>query len=213
MRTRLRLADLLAGLSVASDLGFGLRPETAMRSCLVATGLARALDLPETEVADTFYTSLLFHVGCPAFSHETATLFGNELMITRAVARTNLADPADFLATLVPEATRGLPRRARDALAEPRCRLRRGSTRGRRSGPSRSARHRPAGGAHRTRDRGSSTRRSRPLEPRYRAQTRHLTPHCRASRPAHLREARGLEPSGGRALRAGARSPVTPEDR
>jgi HD-GYP domain-containing protein (c-di-GMP phosphodiesterase class II) len=118
VRTPLRLADLLAGLSVASDLGFGLRPETAMRSCLVATGLARALDLPETEVADTYYASLLFHVGCPGFSHETATLFGNELMITRAVARTNLADPADYLATLVPEATRGLPRRAREALAE-----------------------------------------------------------------------------------------------
>jgi HD-GYP domain-containing protein (c-di-GMP phosphodiesterase class II) len=118
VRTPLRLADLLAGLSVASDLGFGLRPETAMRSCLVATGLARALDLPDTEVADTYYTSLLFHVGCPAFSHETAALFGNELAITRAVARTNLADPADFLATLVPEATRGLPQRARDMLAE-----------------------------------------------------------------------------------------------
>jgi HD-GYP domain-containing protein (c-di-GMP phosphodiesterase class II) len=118
VRTPLRLADLLAGLSVASDLGFGLRPETAMRSCLVATGLARALDLSETEVADTYYTSLLFHVGCPAFSHETATLFGNELTITRAVARTNLADPADYLATLVPEATRGLPRRARDTLAK-----------------------------------------------------------------------------------------------
>ena len=118
MRTPLRLADLLAGLSVASDLGFGLRPETAMRSCLVATGLARALDLGDKDVADTYYTSLLFHVGCPAFSHETATLFGNELTITRAVARTNLADPADYLATLVPEATRGLPRGAREALAE-----------------------------------------------------------------------------------------------
>jgi hypothetical protein len=118
MRALLRLADLLAGLSVASDLGFGLRPETAMRSCLVATGLARALDLPETEVADTYYTSLLFHVGCPAFSHETAKLFGNELMITRAAAQTNLADPADYLATLIPEASRGLPRRARETLAK-----------------------------------------------------------------------------------------------
>ena len=118
MRPRLRLADLLAGLSVASDLGFGLRPETAIRSCLLATALARKLDLPESEVADTYYASLLFHVGCPAFSHETAALFGNELTITRAVSRTNLADPADYLATLVPEATRGLPPRARDALAK-----------------------------------------------------------------------------------------------
>ena len=117
MPARLRLADLLAGLSVASDLGFGLPPETAMRSCLLATGLARKLGLSEGEVADTFYASLLFHVGCPAFSHETAALFGNELTILSAVSKTNLADPADAAATLIPEATRGLPPRSRDELA------------------------------------------------------------------------------------------------
>jgi HD-GYP domain-containing protein (c-di-GMP phosphodiesterase class II) len=113
---RLRLADLLAGLSVASDLGFGLPPETAMRSCLLATGLARKLVLSEDEVADTFYASLLFHVGCPAFSHETAALFGNELTILSAVSKTNLADPADYAATLIPEATHGLPPRSRQEL-------------------------------------------------------------------------------------------------
>jgi HD-GYP domain-containing protein (c-di-GMP phosphodiesterase class II) len=115
---RLRLADLLAGLSVASDLGFGLPPETAMRSCLIATGLARSLGLSEDEVADTFYASLLFHVGCPAYSHETAALFGNELTILSAVSKTNLADPGDYAATLIPEATRGLPPRSRARLAD-----------------------------------------------------------------------------------------------
>jgi HD-GYP domain-containing protein (c-di-GMP phosphodiesterase class II) len=117
MPARLRLADLLAGLSVASDLGFGLPPETAMRSCLLATGLARKLDLSENEVGDTFYASLLFHVGCPAYSHETAALFGNELTVLGAVAKTNLADPGDYAATLIPEATRGLSPGARDELA------------------------------------------------------------------------------------------------
>jgi HD-GYP domain-containing protein (c-di-GMP phosphodiesterase class II) len=117
MPARLRLADLLAGLSVASDLGFGLPPETAMRSCLLATGLARKLDLPEDEVGDTFYASLLFHVGCPAYSHETAALFGNELTLSGAVAKTNIADPGDIAATLIPEVTRGLPPGGRDELA------------------------------------------------------------------------------------------------
>jgi HD-GYP domain-containing protein (c-di-GMP phosphodiesterase class II) len=115
---RLRLADLLAGLSVASDLGFGLPPETAMRSCLLATALARNLGLTEEEVADTFYASLLFHVGCPAFSHETAALFGNELTILSAVARTNLADPDGYAATLIPEAICGLSRRSQEELAD-----------------------------------------------------------------------------------------------
>jgi HD-GYP domain-containing protein (c-di-GMP phosphodiesterase class II) len=115
---RVRLADLLAGLSIAIDLGFGLPPESAMRQCLVATRLARVHGLAERDVRDCFYTSLLLHVGCPGFSHETAALFGNELDLTRAVARTNLADPADFEATLIPEATRGLSPGARRRFAE-----------------------------------------------------------------------------------------------
>ena len=53
----------------------------------------------------------------------------------------------------------------------------------------------PACRTHRPRDRGSPARRSRPREPRDRTQARHLPPHCRASRPADLREARRLEPA------------------
>ena len=118
MPSRVRLADLLAGLSIAVDLGFGLPPESAMRSCLAATRLARAHGLGEPEVRDSFFASLLLHVGCPGFSHETAALFGNEHAVTRAAARTNLADPADYEQTLIPEATRGLPLRERRRTAE-----------------------------------------------------------------------------------------------
>ena len=116
--SRVRLADLLAGLSIAIDLGFGLPPETAMRSCLVATRLARAHGLAEPDIRDSFFTSLLLHVGCPGFSHETAALFGNELAVTRAVARTNLADPTDYQMTLIPEATRGLSQGTRRQVTE-----------------------------------------------------------------------------------------------
>jgi HD-GYP domain-containing protein (c-di-GMP phosphodiesterase class II) len=123
MPPRLRLADLIAGLSIASDLGFGLPPESAMRSCVIATRLARFHGLAEDDVRDSFYTSLLLHVGCPGFSHETSALFGNELAVTRAVARTNLADPSDYAATLIPEATRGLPPRSKEQLADRLVRL------------------------------------------------------------------------------------------
>lgn len=78
MPARVRLADLLAGLSIAIDLGFGLPPESAIRRCLVGTRLARAHGLADAEVRDSFFASLLLHVGCPGFSHETAALFGNE---------------------------------------------------------------------------------------------------------------------------------------
>ncbi len=117
MDARLRLADLLGGLSIVADMGFGLPPETAMRACVLGTALARRLGRPEEEVADTFYVTLLLHVGCTALAHEATTVFGDDLAVNRAAARTDFADPRDLLATMIPEATRGMPRRARVRVA------------------------------------------------------------------------------------------------
>lgn len=80
---------------------YGIRPSGghAIRSCLVGVALARELDLDDLEVADTFYTSMLVHVGCVAFSHEMSAAFGDELSANRAGARTNFADPRDIFAT------------------------------------------------------------------------------------------------------------------
>ena len=113
MSGALRLADLLGGLSIVSDLGYGLPIETALRSCLIGTGLARRMDLPEREVADVFYVSLLFHVGCVAYAHETFELFGDDHTVRRAAVETDLTDVRDILATLIPRSTRGLPPTAR----------------------------------------------------------------------------------------------------
>jgi HD-GYP domain-containing protein (c-di-GMP phosphodiesterase class II) len=105
---RLRLADLLGGLSIAADLGFGLPPEEAMRCSLLATAIARQQALSEGEVADTFYAALLVHVGCSALAHETAAVFGDDRVLMSTVAKTNVADPADIAETLLPELTRGM---------------------------------------------------------------------------------------------------------
>ena len=113
MSARLRLADLLGGLSIVADLGFGLPPETAMRGCVIGTALARKLELPEQDVVDTFYATLLLHVGCTALAHETAVAFGDDLTVNSAVAKTNFADPRDLFRTMIPEATRGMPPIAR----------------------------------------------------------------------------------------------------
>jgi HD-GYP domain-containing protein (c-di-GMP phosphodiesterase class II) len=99
---RLRLADLLAGLSVTASLGFGLPPEHATRSCLIGTALARSMDLGEEEVSDVFYTTLLLHVGCAALAHETVAAWGDDIALLGTVARTNTADPAEMVANLVP---------------------------------------------------------------------------------------------------------------
>jgi HD-GYP domain-containing protein (c-di-GMP phosphodiesterase class II)/DNA-binding CsgD family transcriptional regulator len=100
-----RLGDLLGGLSIACDLGFGLPPEEAMRSCLIATALARRMGLPESEVSDTYYTALLTHVGCSALSHETVVAWGHDQRVLRVAAQTNVADPDDIAGTLLPAVT------------------------------------------------------------------------------------------------------------
>lgn len=104
MAPRLRLADLLAGFSIVVDLGYGLPIETAMQSCLLGTALARRLGLEEREVAEVFYVSLLLHVGCLAYSHETAAWFGDDTAVRRGVVRTNA--PREIVTVLIPEVTR-----------------------------------------------------------------------------------------------------------
>ena len=88
---RLRLMDLLAALSVATDLGMGQPPETALRSSLLATGLARVMDLPEDEVRIAYLGTLLRHVGCTATASAEARLYGGDELVSRRAAQ-----PADF---------------------------------------------------------------------------------------------------------------------
>jgi HD-GYP domain-containing protein (c-di-GMP phosphodiesterase class II) len=96
----LRLADLLAALSVATDLGMGQAPEKAVRGCLLATALARAMELPDGEVQDVFYTTLLQHVGCTAPAHEAAYLLGDDPTVTPLAERTDVASRREQLALL-----------------------------------------------------------------------------------------------------------------
>jgi hypothetical protein len=76
---RVRLADLLAAMSVATDLGNGQEPEKAIRACLGATALARRW-APPRGASDVYYTALLRHLGCTATAHEEAYLGGDELV-------------------------------------------------------------------------------------------------------------------------------------
>lgn len=105
---RVRLADLLTGLTLVTDLAMAHAPGASLRSALVATNLAHALDLPEPMVADVFYTALLEHVGCTAQAHETAALLGgDDIAVQAAGHQTNLADPRELFTTFLPEFTRG----------------------------------------------------------------------------------------------------------
>jgi HD-GYP domain-containing protein (c-di-GMP phosphodiesterase class II) len=102
-----RLADLLAGLSRVADLGFGLEAGTAARSSVLATALARSLDLPDDDVRAAYYTALLHHIGCVGYAHETAQLFRDELRVNVAAGRTDASSARDLVATFLPTLTEG----------------------------------------------------------------------------------------------------------
>jgi putative nucleotidyltransferase with HDIG domain len=94
----LRLADLLAALSLTTDLAMGQPPEKAIRASVVATDLARHIGTPETEVADVYYTTLLKHLGCTATSHEEAQLFGPDDLGARPIEeRSDLTRPRELI--------------------------------------------------------------------------------------------------------------------
>lgn len=103
----LRLADLLASVSLLSDLGFALPAEESMRSTIIATAIARRLGLDEATVSDTFYTALLQHVGCTGFAHESSAVYGDEMVLNAAVARLDPNDLGDVVNTLIRATARG----------------------------------------------------------------------------------------------------------
>src|SRR3954451_22421526 len=78
-RTHVRLAELVAALSLGIDLGFGQPMEHVLRQCLIALRLAEAIGLDGDQRADVYYTALLVNVGCHTDAHEQAKWFGDDI--------------------------------------------------------------------------------------------------------------------------------------
>lgn len=94
---RLRLAELLAGLSLAADLGTGVPMETTLRVCLLATRLAGEAGAGGDDRSATYYTALLSTVGCTSTAHEEQLKFGDDLGLRRAMAGADFDRPADVM--------------------------------------------------------------------------------------------------------------------
>src|SRR5262245_61708060 len=73
-----RLAELVGGLSLATDMGAGLGLETAMRTCVLSVELGRDAGLSGDALRDVYYAALLRFIGCTAYAHETAALYGGD---------------------------------------------------------------------------------------------------------------------------------------
>src|SRR5213080_4568689 len=77
----LRLAELIAALSLGIDLGFGQPMEHVLRQCLISLRIAERLGLDEEMRGSVYYTALLVNVACHTDAHEQAKWFGDDIAL------------------------------------------------------------------------------------------------------------------------------------
>lgn len=88
--------EVLAALSLATDLANGHDYEKTLRSSVLAVGLAEASGRSPVEVRDVFHTTLLRFIGCTSFAHEEALLFGDDIEARHAFATVDYTDKAQL---------------------------------------------------------------------------------------------------------------------
>src|SRR5487761_547054 len=76
-----RLAELVASLSLATDLGLGQPQQHILRQTLIAMRVGDLEGLSDDERAAIFYVSLLAWVGCVADAHEMGKWFGDDMAV------------------------------------------------------------------------------------------------------------------------------------
>jgi HD-GYP domain-containing protein (c-di-GMP phosphodiesterase class II) len=99
-RGRVRLAELVAALSLGIDLGFGQPMEHVLRQCLIALRLAERIGLDEESRAVVYYTALLVNVGCHSDAHEQAKWFGDDIALKSGKYDHELTSPRSAAAAM-----------------------------------------------------------------------------------------------------------------
>jgi len=106
-----RLAEVLAAVSLASDVGHDQPLEKSLRNAVIAARLGEELGLRGEELSSAYYVALLRSMGCTGNSHETAKLFGgDDRAVLGLVQELAGGDPIEwlhgastFVATSAPE--------------------------------------------------------------------------------------------------------------
>jgi HD-GYP domain-containing protein (c-di-GMP phosphodiesterase class II) len=95
-RATVRLAEVLAVLAMATDLGLGLPMEHAIRTCLLGLELGRRTGLGGSDLSDLYYLTLVRMLGCTVDSGDYAEYFGDEVRFSRDTQHLDYGDAAAF---------------------------------------------------------------------------------------------------------------------
>ena len=114
-RNTVRRAEIIAALSLATDLGLGQPMEHALRSCVLAVRLGELLGLTEDDLGRVYHLALLRHVGCTADSEVAAAALGDEIAAGHRLGPLAEGSPAELMSGIFRHIGEGNPppRRAR----------------------------------------------------------------------------------------------------
>jgi HD-GYP domain-containing protein (c-di-GMP phosphodiesterase class II) len=93
-----RAAEVIATLSLATDLGIGVPLEHGLHSTLFAMRLADRLGVAPETASQTYFACLLFYVGCTANSDVAAEIFGADDSLTRYATPARFGSRAEMVA-------------------------------------------------------------------------------------------------------------------
>jgi HD-GYP domain-containing protein (c-di-GMP phosphodiesterase class II) len=110
---RLRLAELVAVLSLGQDAAFGQPLESQLRGTLLAGWIGGAIGLSHADLTVAYWCGHLRYLGCTGHAHEVAGFFGDDIQARARTLLYNAADPKAVLRDVVAHAApdrRGLAR-------------------------------------------------------------------------------------------------------
>ena len=115
---RVRAAELVGAISLATDLGTGQPLEHALRTAVLAERLAdRAAGSPE-EIRDTYYVALLHASGCTSNGHEATQVFGEDIEHRAAFFLIDPSDVSQVIAFYRAHVAPGRPPEVREQIVE-----------------------------------------------------------------------------------------------
>jgi HD-GYP domain-containing protein (c-di-GMP phosphodiesterase class II) len=112
-----RLAEVLAALSLGTDLGMGLPMEHVLRQCLISMRLADRAGLDAADRGVVYYTALLAWVGCHVDAYEQAKWFGDDLALKADFRTVDFTGPVATARFMLEHFGAGLPMAERAKLS------------------------------------------------------------------------------------------------
>jgi hypothetical protein len=97
-KDRVRTAEVVAALSLATDLGMRSPLEHGVRSAVIATRLGDILGVDLKTRAEVSYASLLFYIGCTTSARTASEAFAEDFALTTYAVPLRFGSPSRMAA-------------------------------------------------------------------------------------------------------------------